>query len=219
MTGSMRFDVLRNNLDTRLLAPARGGADESGMQGSRDVDPRNVPRAEPQVFTLSSDSFADGGVIPEHLAGEKGVSPQLSWSNLPEGTRNLVIIMDDPDAESVVGHTFVHWVAALPASRLSIAEAASTGGWRDKHKVLTGDWTSTAYRGPRPPSGTHRYHIAIYAMGGSFRDPDFQNLASSESANDTMTYTRERFESLFRSDILAKAEITGTYSANSDRSH
>lgn len=186
---------------------------ERGMQGSPEVEPSKVPRPAPQDFALSSASFTDGGAIPERFAGPAGVSPQLSWSDPPAGTQRLVVIMDDPDAQPVVGHTFVHWVAALPPNRRALPEAASAGGWTDRHQPLTGDWSSTPYRGPKPPSGMHRYHVAIYALGGSFRDADFQNLARNERANDTQTYTREYFESAFRSDILAKAEISGTYSA------
>ncbi len=79
--------------------------------------------------------------------------------------------------------------------------------------MLPGEAGSTAYRGPRPPSGTHRYYIAVYAMSRSFADPEFRDLAHSGRANDTSTYTRKHFESLFRADILASAEITGTYTA------
>lgn len=176
-------------------------------------EPAKTPRTGTQKFSLNSESFENGAAIPERLAGETGISPHLAWVDAPKDTARFVIIMDDPDAQPVVGHTFVHWVAALPGGRNSIDEGASTGGWTDRHKVLAGDGTSTAYRGPKPPSGTHRYHIAVYAMSRSFDDAEFGNLAGSEPAHDTRTYTRERFEALYRSDINASAEITGTYTA------
>lgn len=172
-----------------------------------------MPRPEPQVFTLTSESFPNDGVIPERLAGKRGVSPQLSWAHVPKGTDRFVIIMDDPDAKPVVGHTFVHWVAALPGSYRSLEEGASAGGWTGKRKVLSGDCTSTAYKGPRPPSGTHRYHVAIYAMARSFSEADFQDLASSATANDASTYTRKHFEALFWAHILGSAELVGSDSA------
>jgi len=201
------------SLHTVLLSPAPRDRGTDGTRAAPAARHKKAPRAEAQTFKLTSDSFDDDGVIPERLAGAHGVSPQLTWANAPRDTDRFVIIMDDPDARPVVGHTFVHWVAALPGDRHSLKEGASAGGWTHKHKVLSGDGTSIAYRGPRPPSGTHRYHIAVYAMDGSFAEPDFQDLARATAANDTRTYTRERFESLFRAAILASAEISGTYRA------
>lgn len=180
-----------------------------------DAEPKRAPVTGAKQFALNSESFENGGAIPERLAGEQGLSPHLAWVDAPKGTDRFVIIMDDPDAEPVVGHTFVHWVAAVPAGRNSIDEGASTGGWTGQRKVLSGDCSSTAYRGPKPPSGAHRYHIAIYAMSRSFKNPEFENLADSQPANDTRSFTRARFEELYRSDINASAEITGTYAMKS----
>ncbi|MFL6623030.1 MAG: YbhB/YbcL family Raf kinase inhibitor-like protein [Sulfurifustis sp.] len=181
--------------------------------GAQQTQSTKIPQTGSHVFALTSESFENDGIIPDRLAREHGVSPQLSWTDPPDGAERFVIIMDDPDAQSVVGHTFVHWVACLPAGVRSLTEGASAGGWTRKPKTLAGDSTSTPYRGPHPPSGTHRYRIAIYAMSSSFRRPDFRDLTRSRAANDSRTYTRERFESLFGSDILASAQITGTYSA------
>ena len=70
------------------------------------------------VFTLESTTFKDGqllpkpvGDIPARGANCKGenVSPQLSWSNAPEGTRSFVFVVSDPDAGLGAGIT--HWVA------------------------------------------------------------------------------------------------------------
>ncbi|HEX5055331.1 MAG TPA: YbhB/YbcL family Raf kinase inhibitor-like protein [Gammaproteobacteria bacterium] len=181
--------------------------------GEADRKTERAPRMEQQQFRLSSESFPDGGTIPDRFAEAAGISPQLTWSNAPPGTQSFVIIMDDPDAKQAVGHTFVHWVVALPASRSSLEEGASAGGWAGRQQALRDDMTSTPYRGPKPPSGTHRYYIAVYAMKPSFADKEFEDLAHSKFADDTRTYTRERFESRYHSDINAKAEITGLYSA------
>jgi Raf kinase inhibitor-like YbhB/YbcL family protein len=181
--------------------------DIPGVQTPPEIDP-----AKQQQFSLSSESFEDGGVIPERLAMEQGISPQLSWTSAPENTDRFVIIMDDPDAQPAVGYTFVHWVAVLPGNHNSIEEGASAGGWTGKPKTLS-DASSTAYKGPRPPSGKHRYHIAVYAMNAAFHDPEFKNLTRSKSANDTRTYTREHFEAKHHAHILATAEITGVYAS------
>jgi Raf kinase inhibitor-like YbhB/YbcL family protein len=195
---------------------------ESGAGGRRRepaLEPVKKPRVEPREFNLRSESFEDGGIIPEALAREGGMSPQLSWKDAPEGTDRFIIIMDDPDALQAVGYTFVHWVAAVPASFDSLAEGASSGGWTGRPKVLSGgEASSTAYRGPKPPSGTHRYHIAVYAMSDTFDDPEFENLPGSV-ADDTHTCTREHFEALYSNDVLAKAEITGKYTAQQKAPH
>lgn len=206
--------MLRIQIDTVLRAPISF----ERTWGGREEEPGRASRTELQGFTLRSESFEDGGVIPDRLAGSEGVSPQLSWMNAPEEISRFIIIMDDPDAEPVVGHTFVHWVAAVPTFWNSLEEGASAGGWSRKPRALSGEATSTAYRGPKPPSGTHRYHIAIYAMSGAFDDPEFEELMGS-AVDDTKTCTREHFEALYHGDIVAKAEISGTYSAQPEAPH
>jgi phosphatidylethanolamine-binding protein (PEBP) family uncharacterized protein len=111
----------------------------------------------------------------------------------------------------------VHWVAMVPPYTDSLAEGASAGGWTRKPKVLSGDSFSIPYKGPKPPSGTHRYHLAIYAMDGAFDAPEFQELMNT-AVGDNKTCSRVHFESMYRREILATAEITGMYSAK-QRSH
>ena len=62
-------------------------------------------------FELKSDSFQnEGNIPPQYTCDGKNISPQLSWLNVPQGTKELVLIVDDPDAKKVVGKTFVHWI-------------------------------------------------------------------------------------------------------------
>jgi hypothetical protein len=61
------------------------------------------------AFSLSSPAFEPEGQIPRrHSCEGEDTSPPLSWSDLPDGTRSLALICDDPDAPS---GTFVHWLA------------------------------------------------------------------------------------------------------------
>ena len=84
------------------------------------VDPR-FKAADPYAylpdvptFPLSSADFASGDELPADLQGPDGVSPQLSWSDLPEGTKSLAVTVYDPDAPTVSGYW--HWaVYNLPA--------------------------------------------------------------------------------------------------------
>lgn len=72
-------------------------------------------------LTLSTKAFEPGGRIPEkYTCDGADVSPQLSWSGMPEGTESFTLIMDDPDAP---GGTFTHWVVYnLPPSTTELDE-------------------------------------------------------------------------------------------------
>ena len=71
-------------------------------------------QTETATIKISSPAFQEGGMIPERYScyGDN-ISPPLSWEGIPEGTRSMALIVDDPDAP---GGTFVHWVLYdLPA--------------------------------------------------------------------------------------------------------
>ena len=61
---------------------------------------------------LTSSAFSDGGEIPRECGYKNGnKEPPLTISGIPEGTKSLALIMDDPDAMGAVGKVWVHWVA------------------------------------------------------------------------------------------------------------
>jgi Raf kinase inhibitor-like YbhB/YbcL family protein len=130
------------------------------------VPPTQAPVTGSHVFTLRVDALAPDSVLPDEYTC-KGVmmeSPELSWEKIPQGTKSLVLIMDDPDAP---GGTFTHWLLYnIPPSTRRIDRAQSHA------KVLAsgaqlGD-TSAGSRGycpPCPPSGSvHRYVFSLYAL-------------------------------------------------------
>jgi Raf kinase inhibitor-like YbhB/YbcL family protein len=110
-------------------------------------------------FILTSPAFSDGEAIPPRYTCEgANLSPPLSWSGLPEGTRSLSLIMDDPDAP--VG-TFTHWLAwgiDPEVGGLAAGERAPVEG--------RNDFGVTGYGGPCPPPGhgPHRYFFRLYAL-------------------------------------------------------
>ena len=123
------------------------------------------------VFTLSSTAFKDGqllpkpvGDIPARGANCKGenVSPQLSWSNAPEGTRSFVFVVSDPDAGLGAGIT--HWVAygiSTETTLFAEGEASQPSG-----KYVAGKSTKNipGFGGPCPPPGSpHHYLFQIVA--------------------------------------------------------
>jgi Raf kinase inhibitor-like YbhB/YbcL family protein len=117
------------------------------------------------TIELKSDAFAQGETIPaKYTCDDADVSPALSWSQPPEGTKEVVLICDDPDAP--VG-TWDHWVVyGLPADTAGLPEGVpaaneiETGGLQGKNS-----WGNLGYGGPCPPKGpAHRYFFKLYAI-------------------------------------------------------
>jgi hypothetical protein len=120
---------------------------------------------------LTSEAFQEGGLIPvEYTCAGANVSPPLAWSDVPAEAKALALVVDDPDAPR---GTWVHWVVYdLPASARGLparvpAEAALAGGGRQGRN----DFGQTAYGGPCPPGGTHRYYFKLYALNAALNLP------------------------------------------------
>lgn len=113
---------------------------------------------------LISSVFKEGETIPvKHTCDGKDVSPPLSWSGAPEGTKSFALICDDPDAPM---GTWVHWVIYnIPDSVTSLPEGVPTNKsvMGDALQGIT-DFRRIGYGGPCPPGGTHRYYFKIYAL-------------------------------------------------------
>ena len=116
------------------------------------------------AIALSSD-FKPGATISRaHTCDGRDVSPPLHASGLPSATKELVVVMRDPDAP---GGNFIHWAIAdvRPAgASLSLpADATPSGAVLGRNS-----FGSLGYRGPCPPSGApHHYVITLYALAQS----------------------------------------------------
>lgn len=146
---------------------------------------------------LKSSAFEAGGVIPAKYTCEgPDVSPPLSWSDVPTGTKTLALIMDDPDAPM---GTWVHWVAwNIPATARSLDEDIPKGDTlANGMKQGTTDFRRIGYGGPCPPSGTHRYFFKLYALDTTL------NLPNST--------TKKDLERAMQGHILKQAELMGAY--------
>jgi Raf kinase inhibitor-like YbhB/YbcL family protein len=126
-------------------------------------------------FTLTSDDISEGGTLPEPqrsgafgVPGGEDVSPQLTWSGAPEGTKSFAITCYDPDAPT--GSGFWHWaVADIPASTTSLPAGAGTPGSADLPDgavTLANDAGMKGYLGSAPPPGhgEHRYYFTVHAV-------------------------------------------------------
>jgi len=113
---------------------------------------------------ITTSAFVPGGKIPgKYTCDELDVSPPLTWTSVPEGTKTFALICDDPDAPM---GTWVHWVLFnLPADIQELPEnipperELESGG-----KQGMNDFRKIGYGGPCPPGGTHRYYFKLYAL-------------------------------------------------------
>lgn len=120
-------------------------------------------------FTLTSRTFKDGDAMPNAVADVKegacngqNVSPQLSWTNAPEGTKSFVLAIVDPQGRNGLG--VYHFVAyGIPASVTSFAEAEVSAP-SDKYVGGLNSLGVTHYSGPCPPRGApHHYSFVLIA--------------------------------------------------------
>jgi Raf kinase inhibitor-like YbhB/YbcL family protein len=150
------------------------------------------------AMRVESPAFAEGGQIPrQYTCDGRDISPPLSWSGVPEATKSLALICDDPDAP---GKTWVHWVLFnLPPRTKELLEGMpaletiSGGGEQGVN-----DFRKIGYGGPCPPSGTHRYVFKLYALDAEVA------LASGA--------TRADLDRAMKGRVLAEGALTGKYS-------
>ena len=108
---------------------------------------------------LRSKDFQNEGMIPSYFTcDDKDVSPQLSWEDVPQGTRSFALIVDDPDAPM---GTWVHWLLCniSPETREIPQGMVPQGALQVKN-----DFGKVNYGGPCPPSGVHRYFFKLFAL-------------------------------------------------------
>jgi Raf kinase inhibitor-like YbhB/YbcL family protein len=145
-------------------------------------------------MNLTSSAFSDGERIPEEYTCEgKDVSPPLSWDGVADGTSELALTCEDPDAPR---GTFVHWVMWGIDPTLGELQA---GTIPPGARLGRNDFGRAAYGGPCPPPGhgTHHYHFTLYALSA----PADLNEGSSLS----------ELRGAIENDVLAEASLMGTY--------
>ena len=153
------------------------------------------------TLRLRSPDFSSDATLPERLTCDgDGRSPALQWSGVPDGTRSLVLIVDDPDAPDPAApkHTWVHWVLYdLPPDSQGLPEGVPSSqlpaGTREGHN----DWQRSGFGAPCPPKGRHRYVHTLFALDTVLPDlhgPDKARLLQAMDGH-----------------VLAEARLVGTY--------
>ncbi|MCM2372110.1 YbhB/YbcL family Raf kinase inhibitor-like protein [Aporhodopirellula aestuarii] len=156
------------------------------------------------ALNLTSTVINNGAPVNVHLTADgRDVSPPLSWSQAPDGTRSFALICDDPDAPSP--NPWVHWVIYnIPADRSQLPAGIA----RDPQPVAIpgarqgiNSWNSDnlGYRGPDPPpgSGPHRYFFKLYALDTML------NLQAGAP--------KEILLQAMQGHVLAEGQLIGTY--------
>ncbi len=154
------------------------------------------------IQSLTSSVFAEGEAIPRrHTEDGEDLSPPIAWSGLPQGTVELALIVDDPDAP--VEEPWVHWILyQIPASLDALPEGLPQSPRLESPAGMlqgTNTWGTVGYRGPAPPEGhgTHHYHFKLYALDAPLEvepEPDKKSLMLAMSGH-----------------VLAQRELVGTY--------
>jgi Raf kinase inhibitor-like YbhB/YbcL family protein len=148
---------------------------------------------------IGSSAFAAGGTIPAKYSDyDKGVSIPLSWGAAPNGTQEVVLMMEDPDATSPL--PFVHWLLAASPLESSLPEGvAKIERPRRTLRQGSNSRSESGYVGPRPPAGDppHHYHFQIFALDRKIDLPS--------------GFNRHALIAAMQGHVLAKGEVVGLF--------
>ncbi|MDN5895207.1 MAG: YbhB/YbcL family Raf kinase inhibitor-like protein [Nocardioides sp.] len=146
-----------------------------------------------ESFTVTSADVSDGHPLKDDQVADRGnTSPQLSWSDAPEGTKSFVVTCFDPDAPTPSG--FWHWVLVdIPAGVTSLETGGASGDLPGKAFHVRNDGGGTGFMGAAPPPGDHphRYFFVVHAVGED-------SLGVDESASPAVVSFNLAFKTLGR---------------------
>jgi len=137
-------------------------------------------------FSISSHDFNEGKEIPKKFGYKfENQQPQIDFKNIPDGTKIIALIMDDPDAMGAVGKVWVHWLE-----------------YHDINDITTiiqgkNDFGEIGYGGPAPPDKRHTYIFKAYALDTKL---DLR-----------VGYSKQELDDAVEGHILAEAKLTGTF--------
>ena len=162
--------------------------------------------ADAQPFIIESPAFVDQGNLPtRYTCIGSSISPPLSWSNAPRGTKSLALILTDLDAPYGMNRTntrtFYHWgIFNIPARIQSLPENADDH-LPDAIAEAMNDAVNKNYNPPCPPEGTHRYVFSLYALDKSYREEAIESAEQLQKSLEDPRSPEYRH-------VLGKAKIT-----------
>jgi Raf kinase inhibitor-like YbhB/YbcL family protein len=153
------------------------------------------------ALKIESPSFDDGSELPTaYTCDADGRSPPLRWSGVPDGTRSLALIIEDPDAPDPAAprKPFVHWLLYdIPPSTTELPQGAGPGELPSGTRAGQNDHGGFEYYPPCPPIGRHRYYHTLYALDIELGEQD--------------RLSRSGFLGAIEGHVLDKAELVGLY--------
>jgi len=167
------------------------------LQGKDEVHSK-MRGGKKMSITITSTAFTEGSMIPrDYTCDGEDISPTLTWSGVPDGTKSLALICDDPDAPM---GTWVHWVLfSIPAHIMELpAKIPPEKIIQNGAKHGMNDFRKFGYGGPCPPGGTHRYYFKLYALDTEI------NLEAG--------ITKAQLLKTMEGHILAEGQLMGRYS-------
>lgn len=142
---------------------------------------------------ILSSAFGHNQFIPlKYTMDGENINPPLDFEDVPKNARELVLVVDDPDAPTGV---WVHWLMwnISPNIRGITENSVPINAIQGKTN------RDNCYSGPKPPSGTHRYYFKLYALEKKI------SLPRTANANDLYNEIEKK--------IIKQAELIGLYSA------
>lgn len=151
---------------------------------------------------LASPAFATGARLPVRFTADgEGISPPLTWLDVPNATASLALIVEDPDAPAA--RPLVHAIVwDMPPHERHIAEGvivADGGGGKDGN-VGRNSFLQQGWLPPDPPTGhgDHDYVFQLFALS--------ERTALGDSPG------RGAFVEAIAGKVLAAGVLIGTYS-------
>jgi len=150
---------------------------------------------------ITSSAFQEGKEIPSKYTCEgDNISPPLQWEGIPQNTKSLALIVDDPDAPDPKAPkmVWVHWVLYnLEPKSQGLSENIQSNQMPTGTIAGTTSWNNSKYGGPCPPIGRHRYYHRLYALDTKLED----NAALSS----------DDLKAKMQGHVIAEAVLMGTY--------
>jgi len=172
-----------------------------------------------RILSLHSSDFEHGASIPQQFTCDgENISPELTWTYQPMNNavptkkiESYVLIVDDPDAEKIIGKIFVHWIVLMPShvnhlqKGISGTARAPIYEWDRTIREIINDSKKAAYYGPCPPTntGSHTYRFTLFATNTLIQDMNTRFF--------DIPFTAEQFRVTMTDSIIAETILTGTY--------
>jgi len=137
-------------------------------------------------FFITSSDFKEGEEIPKKFGYKHGnEQPDIEFGSIPEETKTLALIMDDPDAMGAVGKVWVHWLKYYDVNDITTIIQGKT------------DFGEIGYGGPAPPDKRHTYVFKGYTL---------DTILDLKEG-----YSKQELEDAMKGHIIAEAKLTGTF--------